>query len=274
MAKVLPDINHERSFPSHDVANESESYTLDKSHAQVQVLDVLFDNVTLLDMREHIMRYMHTDTPYNLFVVTANPEIVHYASEDPLYQNIINKADYIIPDGTGIVKAARILGHPLQERVPGIEVMEQCLDIADIEKRKVFLLGATSPVVEKAARRIKKQYPQLEIQTHHGFIDITDPKVVEMIREFNPDFIFVGMGYPKQEQWIQHNRHHFDHTMLMGVGGSIDVFSGEVKRAPYVWRALNLEWVYRGITDIKRIHRFKRIPKFVFAVLKQKYFKD
>ncbi|MCO4341839.1 WecB/TagA/CpsF family glycosyltransferase [Staphylococcus agnetis] len=274
MAKVLPEIKSERSFPSHDVVSKPDSYALEKKHAQVQVLDVKFDNVTLLDMREHIMRYMHTDTAHNLFVVTANPEIVHYASEEPLYQNIITKADYIIPDGTGIVKAARILGQPLQERVPGIEVMEQCLDIADIEKRKVFLLGATSPVVEKAARRIKKQYPNLIIQTHHGFIDITDPKVVEVIHDFNPDFIFVGMGYPKQEQWIQHHRHHFDHTMMMGVGGSIDVFSGEVKRAPYMWRALNLEWVYRGITDIKRIHRFKRIPKFILAVYKQKYFKN
>lgn len=273
MAKVLPEIQSERSFPSHEMESTQQSYPLEKVKAQVQVLDIQFDNVTLLDMRENILRYMHTPTPHNLFVVTANPEIVHYAFEEPMYQNIITKADYIIPDGTGIVKAAKILGHPLQERVPGIEVMEQCLDIADIEHRKVFLLGATSPVVEKAARRIKRQYPNLEIQTHHGFIDIADAEVVDTIRDFNPDFIFVGMGYPKQEQWIQHNRHHFDHTMMMGVGGSIDVFSGEVKRAPYIWRALNLEWVYRGITDIKRIHRFKRIPKFLFAVLKQKYFK-
>lgn len=273
MVKVLPDIKKEHALPSHEIVSTQNEYPLEKAKAQVQVLDIMFDNVTLLDMREHILRYMHTSTTHNLFVVTANPEIVHYASEEPMYQSIINKADYIIPDGTGIVKAARILGQPLQERVPGIEVMEHCLDIADIEHRKVFLLGATSPVVEKAARRIKRKYPNLEIQTHHGFIDVTDLEVVEAIRAFNPDFIFVGMGYPKQEQWIQHHRHHFDHTMMMGVGGSIDVFSGEVKRAPYIWRALNLEWVYRGITDIKRIHRFKRIPKFVLAVFKQKYFK-
>ncbi|ELK4055433.1 WecB/TagA/CpsF family glycosyltransferase, partial [Escherichia coli] len=69
----------------------------------------------------------------------------------------------------------------------------------------------------------------------------------------------------------QHNRHHFDHTLMMGVGGSIDVYSGEVKRAPYVWRAMNLEWAYRALTDIKRIHRLKRIPKFVVGVYKQKY---
>ncbi|HHU6750380.1 TPA: N-acetylglucosaminyldiphosphoundecaprenol N-acetyl-beta-D-mannosaminyltransferase TarA [Staphylococcus pseudintermedius] len=270
MAKALPTGHHEGTFPSRDTTVE-ETYTFKEKKAQVQVMDVMFDNVTLMDMHQNILKYMHTETKHNLFIVTANPEIVHYASENPLYAQMLKQADFIVPDGTGIVKAARILGHPLQERVPGIEVMETCLNIADLEHKKVFLLGATSPVVEKAARRIQRQYPHIAIQTHHGFIDITDQSVIEQVRDFNPDFIFVGMGYPKQEQWIQHNRHHFDHTLMMGVGGSIDVYSGEVKRAPYVWRAMNLEWAYRALTDMKRIHRLKRIPKFVVGVYKQKY---
>lgn len=273
MAKALPTGHHEGTFPSRDTTVE-ETYTFKEKKAQVQVMDVMFDNVTLMDMHQNILKYIHTETKHNLFIVTANPEIVHYASENPLYAQMLKQADFIVPDGTGIVKAARILGQPLQERVPGIEVMETCLNIADLERKKVFLLGATSPVVEKAARRIQRQYPHIDIQTHHGFIDITDQNVIEQVRDFNPDFIFVGMGYPKQEQWIQHNRHHFDHTLMMGVGGSIDVYSGEVKRAPYVWRAMNLEWAYRALTDMKRIHRLKRIPKFVVGVYKQKYLKQ
>ncbi|ARJ51187.1 N-acetylglucosaminyldiphosphoundecaprenol N-acetyl-beta-D-mannosaminyltransferase TarA [Staphylococcus lutrae] len=270
MVKALPSSHHEGTLPSRDTTTVEEGYALKEATAQVQVMDVMFDNVTLLDMHQNILTYIQTETQHNLFIVTANPEIVHYASEDPLYLQTLKHADYIVPDGTGIVKASRILGQPLKERVPGIELMETCLNIADISNKKVFLLGATSPVVEKAARRIQRQYPNIALQTHHGFIDVTDQSVIEQIRQFNPDFIFVGMGYPKQEQWIQNNRHHFDHTLMMGVGGSIDVYSGDVKRAPYVWRAMNLEWVYRALTDLKRIHRLKRIPKFMFAVYKQK----
>ncbi len=272
MAKVMPSGEREGTFTHPDITTMQEAYRLKDKNAQVKVMNVMFDNVTLLDMHQNILKYMHSETKHNLFIVTANPEIVHYASENPKYHKMIEQADYIVPDGTGIVKAARILGQPLQERVPGIEVMETCLNIADLEHKKVFLLGATSPVVEKAARRIQRQFPNIEIQTHHGFIDITDQEVIEQVRWFNPDFVFVGMGYPKQEQWIQHNRHHFDHTLMMGIGGAIDVFSGDVKRAPYVWRALNLEWAYRCLTDMKRIRRLERIPKFVVGVYKQKYF--
>ncbi|REI09939.1 N-acetylglucosaminyldiphosphoundecaprenol N-acetyl-beta-D-mannosaminyltransferase TarA [Staphylococcus felis] len=268
MAKLMPSLNRDSIVTTKDTDNE-QGYIVLREKEQVNVLNVMFDNVKLNDMYRNIIQYLNTDTKHNLFVVTANPEIVHYAFENPQYQKIINSADYVIPDGTGIIKAARMLDTPLQERLPGIELMDACLDIANIKHKKVFLLGATSPIVEKAARKIKQKYPNLEIQTHHGFIEMNDATVTEQIRRFNPDFIFVGMGYPKQEQWIQHHRHHFDHTMMMGVGGSIDVFSSEVKRAPYFWRTLNLEWAYRCIKDMKRIHRIKRIPKFLWEVYKQ-----
>ncbi|MBI5975138.1 N-acetylglucosaminyldiphosphoundecaprenol N-acetyl-beta-D-mannosaminyltransferase TarA [Staphylococcus canis] len=270
MAKMMPSLNHEHVLVNQDAVQNDFEYKVLRDKAQVNVLDILFDDVTMKDMYYNIEKYLYTETKHNLFIATANPEIVHYAFENPQYHKIIQKADYIIPDGAGIIKASRILGKPLRKRLPGIELMETCLELANMKEKKVFLLGATSPIVEKAARKIKKKYPRLDIKTHHGFIDISDTNITEQIRAFNPDFIFVGMGYPKQEQWIQHHRHHFDHTLMMGVGGSIDVFSGEVKRAPYVYRALNLEWAYRCIKDVKRIHRIKRIPLFLWEVYKQK----
>lgn len=270
MAKVMPSLNQGYTLTNEKPINIEDQFVLMKDRKPVNVLNVMFDNVTLNEMHQNVTRYLNTDTTHNLFVVTANPEIVHYAYENPLYQNMINQADYIIPDGTGIVKASRWLGRPLQERLPGIELMESCLEIANVKSKKVFLLGSTTPIVEKAARKIKQTYPNIEIETHHGFIEMNDATLSKQIRQFNPDFIFVGMGYPKQEQWIHHHRHHFTHTMMMGVGGSIDVFSGEVKRAPYLFRALNLEWAYRCIKNMKRIHRMKRIPKFLWEVYKQK----
>ncbi|PNZ81741.1 UDP-N-acetyl-D-mannosamine transferase [Staphylococcus microti] len=259
-------MNHSTSLEN--VSNDA--YKPHKPYQRVNVLGVMFDNVSMASMRHAILSYSQTNTSHNLFVVTANPEIVHYASETPAYRQLIERADYIIPDGTGIVKAAKWLGTPLQERVPGIEVMEMCLEIAQQESKRVFLLGATDEVVGKAVRKIQQQYPNTVVAGHHGFSAIDDMSVVEEIRDFQPDFIFVGMGYPKQEQWIEHNRHHFKHTFMMGVGGSIDVFSGQVKRAPRIWRQLNLEWLYRSLKDLKRIKRLQRIPKFVWAVLKQK----
>ncbi|MCS4486491.1 N-acetylglucosaminyldiphosphoundecaprenol N-acetyl-beta-D-mannosaminyltransferase TarA [Staphylococcus americanisciuri] len=255
------------------MTNTTPSYTYRayKPNGQVNVLGVWFDDVTLRDMHQAILTYSRTKTSQNLFIVTANPEIVYYAFKTPTYRSLIKQADYIIPDGTGIVKAARLLGTPLQERVPGIEVMERCLQIADQEEKRVFLLGATDKVVDKAVRNIQHQYPNSVVAGHHGFAKVDDMDVVSEIRTFNPDFIFVGMGYPKQELWIQRNMHHFEHTCMMGVGGSIDVFSGEVKRAPRIWRKMNLEWLYRSLKDVKRISRLQSIPKFVWAVIKQKF---
>lgn len=250
--------------------SNNHAYSLIKQHGQVNVLGFMFDNVTMTNMYEVIKAYSKAETKHNLFVVTANPEIIHYASETPSYRNVIQQADYIIPDGTGIVKAAKILGTPLKERVPGIEVMETCLQIADKEEKRIFLLGATDEVITKAVRNIQTQYPNSVVAGHHGFFKIDDITVVNEIRDFQPDFIFVGMGYPRQEQWIAQHRDAFEHTFMMGVGGSIDVFSGTVKRAPLIWRKLNLEWLYRSFKDIKRIHRLKRIPKFIMAVFKQK----
>ncbi|SCS24693.1 N-acetylglucosaminyldiphosphoundecaprenol N-acetyl-beta-D-mannosaminyltransferase TarA [Staphylococcus caeli] len=238
---------------------------------KVDVLSIYFDNVTLIEMREHIKQFFLKDSIENLFIVTANPEIVDYATENEDYRNLINDADYVIPDGTGIVKAARILNTPLKERVPGIELTEACLKIANANHQKVFLLGANNEVVTKAVEKLSVQYPNIHFDFHHGFFDLTDEMVLKQVTDFNPDYVFVGMGYPRQEKWIEKHAHRFQQTVMMGVGGSIEVFSGTKKRAPLLFRRLNLEWVYRLLIDWKRIGRMKAIPKFLLKVFKMKF---
>ncbi|WP_436862563.1 N-acetylglucosaminyldiphosphoundecaprenol N-acetyl-beta-D-mannosaminyltransferase TarA [Staphylococcus caeli] len=238
---------------------------------KVDVLSVYFDNVTLIEMREHIKRFFLKEGNTNLFIVTANPEIVDYATENEAYRNLINSADYVVPDGTGIVKAAKILNTPLKTRVPGIELTEACLKIANANQQKVFLLGANNEVVMKAVEKLSAQYPNIRFDFHHGFFDLTDEMVLKQVTDFNPDYIFVGMGYPRQEQWIKKHAHRFQKTVMMGVGGSIEVFSGTKKRAPLLFRRLNLEWVYRLLIDWKRIGRMKAIPKFLLKVFKMKF---
>lgn len=238
---------------------------------KIDVLSVYFDNVTLIEMRNNIKRFFLADEGKNLFIVTANPEIVDYATENEPYRKLINSADYVVPDGTGIVKAASILKTPLKTRVPGIELMEECLKIANANKQKVFLLGATNEVVKMAVQKLSENYPEIDFDFHHGFFDLTDEMVLKQVTSSKPDYIFVGMGYPRQEQWIERHAHRFNKTVLMGVGGSIEVFSGNKKRAPVIFRKLNLEWVYRLLIDWKRIGRIKAIPKFLFKVFKVRF---
>lgn len=241
-----------------------------KQSQRVNVLSVFFDNVTLADMRQNIIRFFDKQTQDNLFIVTANPEIVDYAQGNTAYRALINSADYVVADGTGVVMASKLLQTPLKERVPGIELMETCLDIANEQQQKVFLLGAEDKIVKAAYVRLKAQFPNVKFDFHHGFFELSDDKVVKQIKDFNPDYIFVGMGYPRQETWIEQQSGQFEQTLLMGVGGSIEVFSGSKKRAPKLFRKLNLEWVYRVIIDWKRIGRTVAIPKFVMSVIKMK----
>lgn len=237
---------------------------------KVNVLSVLFDNVTLIEMRNHIKQFFESETQNNLFIVTANPEIVDYTTNNEIYRNLINGANYVVPDGTGIVMASKLLKTPLKERVPGIEVMEECLEIANANYQNVFLLGAKDEIVTQAVQKLSEKYPNIYFGSHHGYFDIEDEMVLKQVTSFKPDYVFAGMGYPKQEQWIVRHENQFNQTLLMGVGGSIEVFSGTKKRAPNVFQKLNIEWVYRFIIDWKRLGRMKAIPRFVFKVIKQK----
>ncbi|WP_415425910.1 N-acetylglucosaminyldiphosphoundecaprenol N-acetyl-beta-D-mannosaminyltransferase TarA [Staphylococcus borealis] len=235
---------------------------------KVDILCVQFDNVTMLDMIEHVKTFFTQDTEDNLFIVTANPEIVDYASEHSTYRQLINSADYVVPDGTGVIKASNRLGTPLKRRVPGIELMEHCLKIAHTNYQKVYLLGAKHEVVTLAHNKLQQKYPQAQFDYHHGYIDLNDETVIKRIQRFNPDYIFVGMGFPKQEEWIQKHRHTFKSTVMMGVGGSLEIYSGTKKRAPKLFIQLNIEWVYRLLIDWKRIGRMRSIPKFMYKVFK------
>ncbi|PTF05153.1 N-acetylmannosaminyltransferase [Staphylococcus devriesei] len=235
---------------------------------KVDILGVHFDNVTMLDMIENVKSFFTQESKENLFIVTANPEIVDYATEHVTYRTLINSADYIVPDGTGIIKAANRLKTPLKRRVPGIELMEHCLKIAHTNQQKVYLLGAKNEVIELAYANLQRRYPQAQFDYHHGYINLNDETVIKRIKRFNPDYIFVGMGFPKQEEWIEKNSHVFEQTVLMGVGGSFEIFSNTKKRAPKLFQRFNIEWVYRVLIDWKRIGRMRSIPKFMFKVLK------
>ncbi len=267
MAKVLEkDLN---SISEQIELNRENSYDVIKPPT-VNVLGLPFANLTANEMVERIKYFVNQETNDNLFIVTANPEIAHYAYSNNHYQRRIKHADYIVPDGIGIVKAAKYLNTPLKERVPGIELMEEMLNIANASSKRVFLLGSSKEGVKATRKILEEQYPNITFDHKHGYKHVLDYKVTKKIKKFNPDFIFAAMGFPKQEDWIYYNGHHFEHTVMMGVGGSFDVISGNVKRAPKMFIKLNLEWLYRVITDLKRVNRALKIPMFLKEVQFQK----
>ncbi|KOR85273.1 acetylglucosaminyldiphospho-UDP acetyl-beta-D-mannosaminyltransferase [Bacillus sp. FJAT-22058] len=201
------------------------------------------------------------------FVVTANPEIVEYANEHQDYKDIIISADYITPDGVGIIMASKWLNQPLQERITGFDLMNELFRVADEKALKVYLLGAEENVIKAAALKVKELYPGLELVGYnHGYIDIKDDTLPKSIAELEPDIILTALGFPRQEKWVSRHYALFNKGLFMGVGGSFDVLAGKVNRAPVFWQKMRLEWLYRLIQQPSRWKRMLALPRFVLKV--------
>ncbi|MFJ7745080.1 WecB/TagA/CpsF family glycosyltransferase [Peribacillus sp. NPDC097295] len=205
------------------------------------------------------------------FVVTANPEIVEYANEHQVYKDIITKADYITPDGIGIIMASKWLNQPLQERITGFDLMNQLFAIANEQSLKVYLLGAEESVIEKAASEVRQKFPSINlVGYHHGYVDIEDETLAKSIAELEPDIILTALGFPRQEKWTSLHYPLFKKGLFMGVGGSFDVLAGKVNRAPVLWQKMRLEWLYRLIQEPSRWKRMLVLPKFVIKVRRRR----
>ena len=235
----------------------------------VHILGVPFVNTSQKDfidtLQKHIARQERT------FVVTANPEIVMHSLEDQQYKGTLAKAQYITADGIGIVKAAAIIGEPLPERVSGYDLMLDLLEAADKNHSSIFFLGAAEEVLQQTVAKAKTDYPGIKIAgSHNGFFDWNDPLLPQQIKNAAPDIVFVALGFPRQEQWIGAHIEEFDKGIFIGIGGSFDVFSGTVKRAPELWQKMNLEWFYRLVKQPSRWKRMLVLPKFAATVIGRK----
>lgn len=206
------------------------------------------------------------------FIVTANPEIISFANSNASYKEAIDAADYIIPDGIGIILASRILGKPLNQRLTGFDFSELLLNLANKKRYSIYFLGAKEEIIPLTVKNIERKFPNITIAGyHHGFFRSDDESIIREIKATNPDIVLVGLGVPKQERWISKNIHQFDKGIFIGIGGSFNVWAGVVKRAPKFWRNLNLEWLYRLILEPSRLKRAVSIPIFLIQVLKRKY---
>jgi N-acetylglucosaminyldiphosphoundecaprenol N-acetyl-beta-D-mannosaminyltransferase len=235
----------------------------------VQILDLNFigeDKSTILDLIAK-----RVNNKEKTFVITANAEIAIYARENKDYLELTKYANYIVPDGIGVVKGAKILNKHIPERVPGIELMMDMLEYANDNDKKVYFYGAKQETLEKMVKVLKVKYSNLNIiGYYHGYHDDSDDKVMNEVIKLQPDYVFVAKGCPLQDEWITKVMKYANKGVFMGVGGSFDVISGNVKRAPKVWQKLNLEWLYRVLSNPQRIGRYVALPKFIIEVMKDR----
>lgn len=232
----------------------------------VSIMDIDFLNITKTNFLEDYL-FLHLQQQQKCFVVTANPEIVMKAREDPLYKEMIQSADYIVPDGAGVLLAAKLMKQPLQERIAGFDVMMDLLAFANENRLSCYFLGAESDVNDQAVLEVKKKFPHLKIAGHqHGFFT-DEEKVSKAVRESNPDIILVALGFPRQEEWITKHINHFDKGIFIGLGGSFDILAGKVNRAPDRWIKYNLEWLYRILQQPFRIKRIFKVFEFIIRIL-------
>lgn len=232
---------------------------------RIDVLGVQFDNVTMEQAVEKAAS-MITEGGVH-YAVTPNAEFVQRAEKDEQFRDALNGANLVLPDGIGVVYAAKILGRPLQGRVPGCDfAAELCAWMAKNDK-KLFLLGAKPGVAEQAAENLTAAHPGLTVcGTHDGYFKENAP-VVEAIRAASADVVFVCLGAPKQENWMITHGEATGASFLIGLGGSLDVFAGTVKRAPETWQKLGLEWLYRLLKQPSRIGRMAKLPLFLASAV-------
>lgn len=204
-------------------------------------------------------------------VVTINPEMISNAVKDPDFAEIINNADLVIPDGIGVEIGLKILGYNVK-RIAGIEFSHRMIEECAKNNQSVALIGAKPEIVKKAKENLIKEFPSLYITyIHDGYFNEDDSILAELkIRQ--PRLVLCALGSPKQEEFILKAKSILPEALFVGVGGSFDVWSGEVKRAPEIYQKLGLEWLYRTILDPKRFKRiFPTLPLFVLKVLRERF---
>lgn len=205
------------------------------------------------------------------FVLTLNALIVYEYLHNKEYREALKKVNYVVPDGSGVIKAVRFLHNKNLNRIPGIELMQEICAQSSKKGFKLYFLGAEEDIAQKAVSNLKEKFPELKVVGfRNGFFnDEENAKIVSDINQSNADFLFVGMGVPRQEIWISQNWEKLDVSLAMGVGGSFDVLAGKVVRAPKWMQKHGLEWCFRILQEPRK--RLKVVPKllsFALYVLK------
>ncbi|TCS78752.1 WecB/TagA/CpsF family glycosyltransferase [Pectinatus cerevisiiphilus] len=232
----------------------------------VNILGTKVTSITMQQAVETAVQFI--EAKHNYMIATANAEMIMRATKDQELKEILNKVNLVIPDGAGTVWASNYLGVHMPERVAGFDLVQNLLQLAPSKGWRVFFFGSAPGVAEKAKLKAQQDYPGIEIVgVRNGFFTAADDKaIVAEINAAKPDLLLVALGVPKQEKWLYKHLPELDCALSIGVGGTLDVMAGVMKRAPLWMQKAKLEWLFRGMMQPKRAGRLMALPKFVNAV--------
>lgn len=236
--------------------------------AAITLLNIRIDDVTYADALARIETFLREPGLHH--IATVNPEFVVLAQTNPEFMRVLNATSLNVPDGVGLLWAARQLGTPFRERVAGQDLMDRICALATERGERVFLLGAREGIAERAAQTLAAKYPRLQIAGCYAGSPAREEEdaIVKRVNEAGTRILFVAYGPPKQEMWIARNASRLTTvTLAMGVGGTFDTLAGIVPRAPHWMRDAGFEWTYRLLREPRRIKRQLAIPYFMWLIV-------
>jgi len=230
---------------------------------RAEILGVNVDCLTMQQAVEKIDFLVKNKMPS--IVATANAEMLMFANSDAELKNILNGAAMVTADGAGTVWAARHLGYEMPERVAGVDLVTNLFS----KGYKFYFFGAAEGVAEIAAENVKKNFNANIVGTRNGFFTAEEiPQILDDINASNADILLAALGVPKQEKFLAANLSKLKIPVSIGVGGTLDVLAGKVKRAPRWMQRAKLEWLFRALLQPSRAGRLLALPKFVYKVVR------
>lgn len=240
---------------------------------RITILNTTIDVLNVKETIDLVEKYVKTKTPLHLMGVNADK--INEVNDNELMKEIVNKCGIINADGASVILASKYLNKPLPERVAGVDLMQDLVKLSEEKGYSIYLLGAKQEVVEKTSEVLINRHPKLKISgIHNGYFKESDwADISKELKSLKPDFVFVGITSPIKEYLIEFLQNDGNDSVFMGVGGSFDVISGNIPRAPKWMQKCNLEWLFRVMQEPKRL--FKRYfvgnRKFIKAVIKEKH---
>ena len=233
----------------------------------IKILSTRIDDIILSEIPPIIDTFLNDGKSHQ--IITANPLMLLEVKKNLKLKEVFADASLVVPEGSGILWASKHLKTPLREKIPGIDLMIFLLNYAQKNGNKVFFLGTKEKIISKAVDKIKQKFPKLIIAGYNnGFFSNNEPDVISIIKSSGADILFVGLAIPYQEIWIYKNIEQTGVKIAMGVGGSFDVLSDNLKRAPSWMIKLNIEWLFRVIQQPWRIKRIIKLAKFIIQIIK------
>ncbi len=230
------------------------------------ILGLPVDQITYAAILDDVPKFLASKQ--KMSIISVNPQIALEAKKYPAIIQLIENSTHRIPDGIGIVLVSKITGGKIKERVAGFDLMVELLEYANKTQKKCFFYGAKPEVLNDAIKNIQNDYPNLIVAgSIDGYTKMTNHEIVAQMNAVQPDFVFVALGFPRQELWLAENMTNVNGSIFQDVGGSFDVLSGHVKRAPAFFIKTHLEWLYRSLSNPTRIGRIVQLPIFVVKSL-------